>query len=143
MDGAIAVNERKCTGCNACLFICSFRHGSQFAPAKARLRVRRVEREGKATPLVCRQCEDAACVEACPTAALTHDTAAGVIRLKSEDCSGCEACVDACSHDVLSWDAEAGLPLHCDLCGGRPACVEICDPGALSFPAASAGRAAK
>ena len=95
--------------------------------------------EQLAVPLQCRHCEDAPCVEVCPTAALSRLDAAGA---------------RAGRPGQVHWlrVLRAGLPLRrdspgvgrkgiikCDLCAGRlarglePACVASCPVRALAF----------
>ena len=91
-------------------------------------------------PVVCRHCEEPACVAACPHEAMTRDED-GIVRRNPFRCTGCRSCVLACPFGVLSQ----GLNLahfsmgKCDLCtdrvkdGMEPACVATCPTGALRF----------
>lgn len=91
-------------------------------------------------PVVCRHCEEPACVAACPQEAMTRDED-GVVRRNPSRCTGCKSCVYACPFGVLSMDA--GLIMFalgkCDLCASRiadglePACVATCPTGAIRW----------
>ena len=91
-------------------------------------------------PVVCRHCEEPACVSACPNEAMTRDED-GVVRRFAFRCTGCRSCVLACPFGVLSQGAK--LPVFslgkCDLCterlkdGMEPACVMTCPTGALRY----------
>jgi glutamate synthase small subunit-like protein len=94
------------------------------------------------TAVTCRHCEDAPCVQVCPTAALSHDVDS--IRLSKEKCIGCKTCVLACPFGAISMVEESvtvadrptsRISAHkCDLCTSdakSPACVAACPTGAV------------
>ena len=132
----ILVDEARCSGCRACEVACVAWHEGRFGTATARVRIVKIEARGVDRPTVCRQCEDAPCVAACPVGALGRDAVTGAIRLAASECIVCPACADACPFDVLFIDASTALPLVCDLCDGSPACVKRCVTGALTLSAA-------
>ena len=103
-------------------------------------------------PVNCQHCDKPACVAVCPTGASYVDDATGIVRIKTEECIGCESCIAACPYDVRTlvknptwsvdfavgdWDAPkhvAGTVGKCQGCYNRiargevPACMELC-PG--------------
>jgi len=124
MSPHIEVDPQRCTGCRTCEQVCAFAHEGLFGPARSRIRVLRrdvLTLEVK----VCTHCDEAHCVDACPTEALTRQGNKTVFEV--ELCTGCGACVEVC--DLLFWDEEREQPLICDLCGE---CVSRCPEGALS-----------
>jgi Fe-S-cluster-containing hydrogenase component 2 len=129
----ILVREDVCSGCRACEIACVAHHDGRFGTATARIRVHKTEPLGADTPHVCRLCGRAPCVAACPAGALYRDDVTEAVLLRSEDCTGCAACVDACPFDVVILHPESGLPLICDLCGGEPACVKRCATDAIVY----------
>ncbi|MCK5558447.1 MAG: 4Fe-4S binding protein [Candidatus Hydrogenedentes bacterium] len=91
-------------------------------------------------PVVCRHCESAACVAACPNESMKrHED--GIVRRSMAMCTGCMSCTLACPFGVLTRGMR--LARHssskCDLCASRverrlePACVATCPTGALQF----------
>ncbi|MFC1490201.1 4Fe-4S dicluster domain-containing protein [Candidatus Latescibacterota bacterium] len=91
-------------------------------------------------PVVCRHCEEPACVAACPKEAMTRDED-GIVRRNSFRCTGCRSCVLSCPFGVLSQGmklAEFSMG-KCDMCSDRiedgkePACVATCPTGALKY----------
>ena len=98
-----------------------------------------IERVGT-LPVVCRHCEEPACVAACPKEAMTRDDD-GTVRRNAFRCTGCRSCVLACPFGVLSQGERlTAFPLgKCDLCtarlenGEEPACVATCPTGALRY----------
>lgn len=132
MRAYIHADPEKCTGCRICENFCSFKHESAIWPAKARIRVMSEFDEGPFDPVVCIQCDDAPCAEACPIEIITFNEATGAWVLDQEECTGCEACIDACPYGAIFFDPVSFISLKCDLCGGKPECVPACPTGALS-----------
>ena len=132
------VNEKLCAGCRACELICSFTHERKFSDRLSRIHVDKIDEEGIDRPLVCRQCGNARCVEACPDEALSRDPETRCVVVDEALCGGCGACADACPFGVITLHPETGAPLICDLCGGDPECVKRCPTGAISYGLAGA-----
>jgi carbon-monoxide dehydrogenase iron sulfur subunit len=122
-----------CTGCRLCLMACSFRKDNAFSEARTRLKIRADEIRWKFEPVVCRQCADAPCAAACPTAAISRDPRTSAVVLEASKCSGCEACVLACPFEAIRMDRTIQIPHLCDLCGGSPECVAACPHGAIVY----------
>jgi Fe-S-cluster-containing dehydrogenase component len=89
-------------------------------------------------PAVCRQCEEAPCVAACPNEAMYVDEA-GIVRRGKVLCTGCGSCALACPFGVIDAETTRSEIAKCDLCAERtpqgllPRCVSICPSGALKF----------
>ena len=129
----ILVRKDVCSGCRACEVACVAWHEGRFGTSTSRIRITKIEPLGVDHPHVCRLCSPAPCVAACPTGALSKDERTGAVLLKSEDCSGCSVCVEACPFDMVTLHPETGLALICDLCAGEPACVKRCATGAVVY----------
>lgn len=130
----LRVNPGKCTGCRSCMLICSFMHADECNYHDSRVKIVSEETRGKHTPVICRFCEEPACVSACPTGALSRNEANGVILVASDLCNGCEACVGACPFEAMFFNPKTGRPFTCDLCQGDPECVKVCQlPEALVY----------
>ncbi|RLG46185.1 MAG: 4Fe-4S dicluster domain-containing protein [Thermoproteota archaeon] len=125
MVRAIIPDPERCVFCFECALACSHRMEGMFSPARSRVRVLEA-REGHGIPVVCVQCPDRPCVEACPTGALSAD--GGVVRVDPELCVGCGSCHEACPAGAV-WVLE-GLAVKCEVCEDPP-CVRICPTGAL------------
>lgn len=122
----LVVRPELCTGCRLCELFCSFQHTGRIWPQRTRVWVVRWEREALYAPVVCQQCEQAPCVQACPTGAAARGM--GI----DGPCIGCRACVTACPFGAVAFDEGEG-PRRCDLCGGDPWCVKVCPTGALAL----------
>ena len=84
------------------------------------------------------QCEDAPCLQACPTAALEKRND-GVIVVNESKCCGNKACVTACPYGAIFINPDTNMAEKCDFCGHRtdlgmePACVDVCPTEALKY----------
>ena len=116
-----------CQGCHLCEIICSLVHlKDEVNPRRARIRVHEDLINKAFTPVVCKQCAKAPCVEACSYDAIHQDTRLRVPIIDAAKCNACLACLEACPFDAIFYDEQEGLPLVCDLCGGDPQCVRFC-----------------
>ncbi len=86
----------------------------------------------------CMHCDDAGCMNICPTPGAIYRTAEGAVATDSSKCIGCKLCVQACPFNVPRY-GEDGKMAKCHLCfdrianGMSPACVKTCPTGALQF----------
>ena len=106
--------------------MCSFVHTDAFCYDDARLRVVKNESRGQSTPLVCRNCEDAPCIDVCPVEAIRRETDSQWVILHEDACTGCGACVEVCPYHAIHIHPLSGVALKCDFCGGDPQCVKVC-----------------
>lgn len=83
--------------------------------------------------VVCRRCEQEACVNACPVEAIEKDESGFLVRHNLR-CIGCQSCVAACPFGTLHSGGLIYMNAYCDLCTVRgletPTCVGAC-PDAL------------
>ncbi len=134
MAKILMINPNKCTGCHNCELACSFKHEASFRPGASRVHVFSWEVEGFSTPLMCQQCDDAACVNVCPTGAMHRNpTNPALVECDHNICIGCKMCVIACPFGCVRWDTFTRDIEKCDTCDGAPACVEMCPSGALEY----------
>jgi carbon-monoxide dehydrogenase iron sulfur subunit len=85
-------------------------------------------------PLVCRHCEDAPCMHACISGAISRDEN-GIVTTDPDKCIGCWTCVMVCPYGVIGRHLEEHKAYRCDRCPDRdvPACVDACPTGALVY----------
>lgn len=89
-------------------------------------------------PLICRQCDEPACVDSCPYEAMYKDEH-GIVRRSLPLCRGCGSCAIACPFGTIAPEIYRHQVPKCDLCadlvleGSLPRCVAACPAGALQF----------
>jgi anaerobic carbon-monoxide dehydrogenase iron sulfur subunit len=129
----IDVNPDGCTGCRECEMVCSLHHFGECNPELAAVRVVRNEGQGLAepVPLVCQQCDEPACAEACPQDAVSKADDSGVIHIDPDICTGCGECTSACPAGCIFLNADETTAIACDLCDGDPQCVPMCHSASL------------
>ena len=87
---------------------------------------------------VCRKCEEAPCVNACPKEALEKQED-GNLKRYSMRCTGCNSCVLACPFGAVFPEIIPYLTSQCDYCIGRlsegeePLCASTCPGEAVKY----------
>jgi formate dehydrogenase iron-sulfur subunit len=91
---------------------------------------------------VCKHCEEAGCLEACPTGSIVR-TEVGSVLVQNDVCNGCGYCVVACPFGVIDKRKEplidAGGAFKCTFCYDRqasgltPACAKACPTESILF----------
>lgn len=139
-------DENLCIGCQGCSVAC--KNENSVPTGLFRLQVH-AKMSGTFPNLKmdfarhsCVMCEDAPCVDVCPTGA-SFKTAEGVTLLDERTCVSCKYCILACPYDArfVLPNGEIG---KCTFCydnrlskGEQPACVTVCPTDALIFGDAS------
>ncbi|MBN1177278.1 MAG: 4Fe-4S binding protein [Dehalococcoidales bacterium] len=90
----------------------------------------------------CNHCTDAACVQVCPTGALSYNDM-GFVQYDQDKCSGCGYCAEFCPFGVPQMDTNklTGVAImnKCTFChdrvtsGEQPACAAACTTGAITY----------
>ena len=165
MKYGMVIDLRKCVGCNACTVACKQENGT--APGVFWSRVRHYEIGSYPharlhfLPLMCMHCQEAPCLDACPTGA-TYRRGDGLVLIHERLCIGCRYCIMACPYEARTYTAggpaeyfagrgltpveevQAARHPHCvvekcTLCADRldrdvqPACVATCPAEARVF----------
>ena len=147
---AFYINSSACSGCKTCQVACKDKND-----LPAGVNWRRVyeieggdwkEENGVFTSLPfgyflslsCQNCENPACVKACPTTAM-HFNTAGIVTVNEELCIGCRYCSWACPYGAPQYDTTKKVMTKCNLCedylarNEKPSCVNSCPARALDF----------
>lgn len=132
-------NPRTCTGCRSCELACSFHHYKENNPARALLRIIKIEEESLDIPVVCRHCARAPCMESCPEKAIVRDPQTGAVKILQSKCIGCKICISACPFGIIVVDPKTREVRKCDLCDGNPVCAKVCPTGAIVFARVDVG----
>ncbi len=87
---------------------------------------------------VCKHCEVAGCLEACPTGSIVR-TEFGGVYVQPDICNGCAYCVVACPFGVIQKNKQDGHAFKCTFCYDRqknglvPACAKACPTESIKF----------
>jgi formate dehydrogenase iron-sulfur subunit len=91
---------------------------------------------------VCKHCEEAGCLEACPTGAIVRTEVSSVL-VQNDVCNGCGYCVVCCPFGVIDRRPaplpDAGGAFKCTFCYDRqksglvPACAKVCPTESIVF----------
>ena len=87
---------------------------------------------------VCKHCENAGCLDACPTGAIVRTEFGGVF-VQEDVCNGCGYCVVTCPFGVIDRRPGDGRAFKCTFCydrqkaGLKPACATACPTESILF----------
>lgn len=138
-------DETRCIGCTACMDAC--REVNKVPEGVSRLNIIRTGPKGEFPEAKyqfdrhsCQHCDNAPCVDVCPTGASYKDAATGIVDVNPDRCVGCQYCIAACPYRVRFIHPVKKTADKCNFCrdtnlaqGKLPACVESCPTKALTF----------
>jgi formate dehydrogenase iron-sulfur subunit len=87
---------------------------------------------------VCKHCQNASCMEVCPTNAIIR-TEFNTVFIQQDVCNGCRNCIAACPYGVIGFSRDTGTAHKCTLCYDRlqnnlePACAKACPTQSIQF----------
>jgi Fe-S-cluster-containing dehydrogenase component/formate-dependent nitrite reductase membrane component NrfD len=140
MRYGFVIDQDRCIGCHACTVACKEEH--QVPIGVFRTWVKYVETgEFPETRrhfgvMRCNHCDDAPCIEICPTHSLFRRSD-GIVDFDNRRCIGCKSCMQACPYDALYIDPNDNTAAKCNFCAHRveqnlePACVIVCPTQAI------------
>ena len=140
MNFGFVIDNRNCIGCHACTVACKSEHDVPIGVN--RTWVKYVEKgqfpdtRRVFSVMRCNHCENAPCVEICPTQAL-YTRPDGIVDFNNDRCIGCKSCTQACPYDAIYIDPENHTAAKCNYCtqkvdnGLQPACVTVCPTEAI------------
>jgi Fe-S-cluster-containing dehydrogenase component len=138
---AMAVDTRRCVGCNACVIACKTENAlpeggfrdwivqetwGTFPDLSMQIRSER-----------CNHCASTPCVAACPTGA-SHVAEGGAVIVNRSKCTGCKACIASCPYGARYVHPDGHVD-KCTFClhrvakGRTTACAEVCPTRSLTF----------
>lgn len=140
---ALLVDLKSCVGCQTCHVACKAEN--DVPPGVYRTWVKQVEKgtfpavRKHFIPMMCNQCENAACTTVCPVEATYHNEV-GIVVVDPHRCIGCGYCMAACPYAMRFIHPTRNIAQKCDWCWNRvsadqgpPACVQACPGGTLVF----------
>ena len=134
------IDQHRCIGCHACTVACKEEHDIPLGVN--RTWVKYVEKgvypdtRRHFAVLRCNHCDDAPCIEICPTVALFRRDD-GIVDFDNERCIGCKSCMQACPYDALYIDPNKNTAAKCNFdasrveMGYKPACEVVCPTQAI------------
>jgi phenylacetyl-CoA:acceptor oxidoreductase subunit 1 len=104
----MVIDLKKCVHCYACMIACKQEH---FLPPGVfwnRVLVSEIGTYPQVTklvyPVLCNHCEEAICVNVCPSGATTR-RADGIVTIDADKCTGCQYCVISCPYQQRTFFA--------------------------------------
>jgi Fe-S-cluster-containing hydrogenase component 2 len=127
----LIIDLQQCDQCESCGVVCDYYnrpHDQDHGMTGLR--------ERATFALICRRCEYASCVEACPLDAIERQ-GDNIIKRYNLRCVSCKLCAHACPFGTIYTDMLPFYDSRCDACPGRnestPPCVDSCTRGALEY----------
>lgn len=162
----MVIDLKTCVGCHSCTAACKSTNGTPPDVFFARVHEEELGEYPNARraflPVLCNHCDNAPCVNVCPTGA-SYQRPDGIVAVKSDICIGCRSCETACPYDHRHYVEVGSLKqgyfkddltlyertkyqrwtegtvIKCDFCmdrvdkGMNPACVDTCPAEARIF----------
>ena len=144
MGKKLIIDLAKCEPQSVSGVQCSYKHHPENKGIDALLEMIRFA-------LICRRCEAAPCINACPVGALEKVASArripiggglddyGILKRANMLCTGCGSCAIACPFGTVYTDLVPFPSSVCDLSKGRlkdgekPLCVTTCKDGSIDY----------
>ncbi|HWU41590.1 MAG TPA: 4Fe-4S dicluster domain-containing protein [Candidatus Acidoferrum sp.] len=107
MKYVMVIDLRRCVGCNACTVACKQENAT--LPGVFWTRVQQYEvgsyPQGRMhfLPMGCMHCQEAPCLESCPTGA-TSRRPDGPVLIDAVKCIGCQYCIMACPYEARTFN---------------------------------------
>jgi molybdopterin-containing oxidoreductase family iron-sulfur binding subunit len=107
----MVIDQNRCVGCYACTIACKIENGTPrgiwYAPVYEKEIGHYPVTKRVFLPTLCNHCEDAPCMQACPTEAISRRPD-GIIAVNEDKCCGSRACVAACPYGAMHFYDEPG-----------------------------------
>jgi len=130
MAKRLFIDLSKCDNCEKCAVSCSyFNKGAASDHGILELR------ELATFALICRRCEEAACVASCRFEAIERQPD-GVMKRHNMRCVSCKSCSHACPFGTIYPETLSFHTTRCDFCSGtgqEPTCVIGCVNKAVEY----------
>jgi len=138
--GRIFHDYRACVGCQTCEMTCTMFNHKEVNPSKSRIKIYTFQ-PAVFIGIVCQQCMDRPCCNACPVEpdseghrALYENPKTKALAVNVDRCIKCGKCVEACKtkrNGNIYMNVNGNPDGYCTLCNGDPQCVKQCPQNAL------------
>jgi Fe-S-cluster-containing dehydrogenase component/formate-dependent nitrite reductase membrane component NrfD len=140
MRYGFVIDQDRCIGCHACTVACKQEHNVPLGVF--RTWVKYIEKGSFPDTtrhfgvMRCNHCDNAPCIDICPTTALFRRDD-GIVDFDGSRCIGCKSCMQACPYDAIYMDPNTDTAAKCNFCAHRvelelePACVIVCPTQAI------------
>lgn len=128
MDKILTIFPENCINCGTCEAVCP----------NSGVDVIHFEGVEVSVPVMCLQCEDAACMKVCPKGAIYRDEH-GAVLPDPNKCIACKMCISACPFGNITFSTSLKKIVKCNLCGGNPRCAKYCPTRAIQYVDGTAG----
>jgi Fe-S-cluster-containing dehydrogenase component len=149
-------NAATCIGCYTCQIACKDEHcGNDWMPyarpqpetgqfwLKLNECIRGTMPQVKVAyvPVLCMHCDDAPCIAACPSGAISQ-RADGLVWIDPLKCTGKQLCIPSCPYGAIYFNQDLSLAQKCTGCAHlldrgwpitEPRCTDACPPECLKF----------
>lgn len=155
MGKVLIIDITKCNGCHNCQIACKDEHvGNDWSPiarpqpmsgqfwTKVEDIVRGSVPKVRVAYLhtICRHCDDAPCIKACPNQAIYKRTD-GIVIIDPGKCQGSRKCIQECPYDgSVYFNDELNIAQKCTFCAhlidkgwNETRCSDVCPTGAYTF----------
>lgn len=122
MSKILMISPEKCINCGTCEAVCQNSGVDLVYFEEAEI----------AVPVMCMQCEDAACMNVCPKGAISRDEN-GAVLPDPKKCIACKLCISACPFGNISFNPKTKQIVKCNLCGGNPQCAKYCPTEVIHY----------
>ena len=129
------IDLRTCIGCHACSVACKSEFDVPLGVFRDTVKYVESGTYPHATrhfvPVLCNHCEDAPCLDACPTSAISR-LEDGQVVIDKGRCNANRYCMSACPYGAIYIDPYEQVAQKCTFCehrtadGRQPACVDAC-----------------
>lgn len=140
MRYSFVIDQNRCIGCHACTVACKEEHNVPIGVNRTWVKYiekgKFPETSRHFAVLRCNHCDDAPCIEICPTVSLFRRPD-GIVDFDGERCIGCKSCMQACPYDALYLDPNTNTAAKCNFCahrvelGLKPSCEVVCPTQAI------------
>ncbi len=164
MRYGMVIDLSSCIGCQSCTMACKVENGTPKGVFWSKVLHKESGKyptpKRAFLPVLCMHCENAPCVEVCPTGA-SSKRPDGIVAVDYDKCMGCRYCETACPYDartlleeiepyypefgftpyeqMMYQEHQKGVVEKCNFCvervaqGEQPACVATCPAYARHF----------